>query len=256
MGIGFTHGFQPWPYRIEYWRGEEKILDQIQPPYKLTKTRYAPFDRNIGFLRNLNKKGTRNSVVRLTAKFFEQKTELSDELSRLLFLFRETGSASFHTKTLALCSLFEGAVSLLFEGLKLEDELRQKDTRFEDYITLRNRLVKRLRRVAVKNNSEAIRRLAGSLNSAKEFRVQDKFRALCQHFGLKYENDLAKTFEAWNRKRNPFMHGNWKEEDSDFSDQALIAAAINTLVLKLIGYSGQMKFDASAVEIKDRYRLI
>ena len=124
------------------------------------------------------------------------------------------------------------------------------------YVSIRKRLVKRLQKIAGANNNEAIRRLAGTLNSAKEFRVQDKFKAVIEHFGLNYENDLANNFEAWNRKRNPFMHGNWKEEDSDFSDQALIAAAINILVLKLIGYSGQMKSDGSAIEIKDRYRTI
>lgn len=256
MGVGFTHGFQPWPYRIKFWREGQKVADQFRPPHKLTKISYAPFDRGTRFHGNLRRKGARNSPVRLAANFFEKQTPLSVELSRLLFLFRETGSASFHTKTLALCSLFEGAVALIFEGLKLEEELRCSDPQFQEYITLRDRLHKRLRALAKKGGHQSLNRIAGALSSAKEFRVQDKFKAICQHFGLSYENEMQKHLEAWSRKRNLFMHGNWKEEDSDFSDQSLMAGGINIFILKLMGYSGQMKFNAFAQDAKDRYKTI
>jgi hypothetical protein len=255
-GVGLTHGFQPWPYRVEFWRAGRKITDQICVPHRLTKTPHAPFDRAIGFVANLGKKGARNSVVRLAARFFEKQTPLSKELSHLLFLFRESGSASFRIKTLALCSLLEGAVNLIFDQLKLEEELRRTVPQFDEYLKLRDGLVKRLRRLATKNKRSPIERLAGSLGAAKEFRVQDKFKAICGHFGLAYDGDMARHLAAWERKRNPLMHGKWKDEDSDFSDQALIAGAINIFALKLIGYSGRMKFNAFAQEPKDRYKVI
>jgi hypothetical protein len=255
MGIGFTHGFQPWPYRIEYWRDGRKVIDEVKPPHKLTKTRYAPFDKGIGILGNIGRKGSRNSVVRLAANYFEKKTPLSENLSRLLFLFRETGSASFHTKTLALCSLFEGMVTLMFDALQLENDLRKADPQFKEYLELRDKITRSLGTVATKGSQPAAR-IAGLLGSAKEFTMRDKFKALCQHSGLNYENDMAEHFNAWNRKRNHFVHGNWKEEDSDFLDQALIAGAINIFPLKLMGYSGRVKFNASAVEPKDRYKTI
>jgi hypothetical protein len=256
MGVGFTHGFQPWPYRIQFWRGGRKVTDQFRPPYKLTRTRYAPFDKGIGFQRNLHRKGAQNSVVRLAAEFFGKQTTLSQEVSRLLFLFRETGSASFRVKTLALCSLFEGAVNLIFDGLRLEDEFRRSDPQFDEYLQLRSRLVRRLRRIAANRKSQALGRIAGSIGAGREFRVQDKFKAICRHFGLSYDGEMSKHYEAWNRKRNPFMHGNWKEEDTDFSDQSLIAGAINIIVLKGMGFSGQMKANDLAYDIEDRYRKI
>jgi hypothetical protein len=258
FAIGFTHGFQPWPYRILHYRDGRKIADKITVPRKLAKTIHAPFDDGIGHLGNLGRKGSQNSVIRLAARFFEKKTPLSENLSHLLFLFREAGgsSAHFDIKTLALCSLFEGVVTLMFDELKLEDELRRTSSQFDEYLKLRDRLVKRLRRLASRNNRPSFERLAGSLNSAKEFRVKDKFKVVCEHFGLNYENEMEQHFEAWKKKRNPMMHGSWNSKTTDYSDQALIAGAINILVLKLIGYSGQMRCYAFAYEIKDRYKRI
>jgi hypothetical protein len=256
FAIGFTHGFQPWPCRIEYWRSGKKITDRITIRQKLTKTPHAPFDEQIGYLGNFRRKGSQNSVIRLAARFFEKQTTLSQKLSHLLFLFREAGSSSFHIRTLAFCSLFEGIVSLIFDELKLENVARGRDSQFDNYLKLRDRLAGRLRKLSSRSNNPAYDRMVSLLSSANEFRVKDKFRAVSEHFRLDYEKDMISHFNAWRNKRNPFSHGNLENSDSDFSDQALIAGAINILVLKLIGYSGPMKFNAFSYEEKDRYKRI
>lgn len=256
MGVGFTHGFQPWPYRIEFWRAGKKIADQFRPPYKLTKTRYAPFDKGIGLSGNLHKKGTRNSVIKLAARFFEKQTDLSKQVSDLLFHFREIGDVGFRIKTLPLCSLFEKTVSTIFAGLELETKLRRDNPQFCKYRTIRDRLVRRLRTLAKHEKSETFERLANHLSSASEFRTLDKFKAICTRFNLPFEGEMEKHLSAWSRMRHIYAHGNWRDQDSDFSDQALIAGAINIFVLKVMGFSGRMKFHASAQEIKDRYRII
>jgi hypothetical protein len=256
FGIGFTHGFQPWPYRIQFWRGGRKITDRITVPHPLTKTSHAPFDREIGFTGISGIRGARGSAIRLAATFFERKDRLSEYLSHLLFLHRDTGSASFRIKTLAVCSLFEGVVNLIFDELKLEHLLRQQEPQYQEFIKLRNRLVRRLLKIAANSTNRPMNRLAGILGSAKEFNVSDKFKAICQHFGLNFKVDMEKHLNAWSRKRNAIMHGKWKDEDSDFSDQSLIAGAINILALKTMGFSGRMKFNAVAHKVADRYRLI
>ena len=212
--MGFTHGFQPWPYRIQYWRGGKKIADKITVPRTLTETHHAPFDREIGYFGNLRRKGSRNSVIRLAANFFEKKCSLSEQISRLLFLFREAGNplAHFDIRTIALCSLFEGTTNLIFDELKLENELRRTNPQFEYYIQLRNRFVGRLRRISSHKNNTTLQRLAGSLSSAKEFRVKDKFQAACEFFKLDYEKEMKPHFEAWIERETPLcMEIGWSK---------------------------------------------
>jgi hypothetical protein len=256
MGIGFTHGFQPWPYRTEYWRGGRKISDEIKPRRILPRTSYAPFDRDIGIFSGRVKRNKKNSPTRLAARFFAIDDTFHQYINQLLFLFRETGGASFHIRTMALCSLFEGIISLVFEELKLADKLRASSSYYAEYACLRSRLARRIKRLAGKSGRQTLSRIANMLSSAQEFRVEDKFKAICQHFQLEYESEMVRHLDAWKRKRNPLMHGKWKETDEDFSDQALIAGAINIVALKVMGYSGSMKFNAVAYEIKDRYRII
>jgi hypothetical protein len=256
--VGFTHGFQPWPYRIEYWRGGRKAADRIKVPGVLSKTSHAPFDDGIGYLGNQGRKGAKKSAVRLAAKFFSGETKLSKKLSHLLFLFREAGGASvnFHIKTLAMCSLFEGIVTAIFDELKLEDDINGKNPELEIYQKLRDRLVKRLSKLAMGKKDSPINRLIGSLTRAEPIGVRNKFQTICEHLGLGYEGNMQRHFKAWNNQRHQLMHGTWALKDSDFLDQSLIASAINILVLKLMGYSGQMKANAFAQELKDRYRVI
>jgi hypothetical protein len=257
FAIGFTHGFQPWPYRREYWRAGRKISETFTAPHELTKTPHAPFDKGIGRGVGLGRKGTCNSPIRIVAKFFERRSTLSEEIAYLLFLFREAGGSSvnLHIETLALCSLFEGVVDLLFNELKLEHQMRINDSHFDEYLKLRDRLATRLTKIA-RSGNRAFERLAGSLSHAEAFRVKHKFKALCEHFGLKFNEEMKRHLEAWEAQRNPLMHGNLKARDADFVHQSRIAGAINILLLKLMGYSGPVRAVLFSDEPSEIHRTI
>lgn len=252
--IGFTHGFNAWPYRIEYWRDGKKMADILRTCEPLAKTRHAPFDRQLG-MQFLRRKGTRNSVVRLAARFFENETRLSRGLAHLLFLFREAGNPSTHfsLRTLSICSLFEGLVNLLFEELELEHTVRAGDPRFQKYLRLRNRLTRFLRNASARNDQPAYLRLAGLIGGAAEFTTEDKYCAVCKHFGLPLDGHMKRRIKTWKSERNRVSHGRFETCDSDFENQSLIAGAINILVLKLFGYSGQMRGSAFSPAIEGRY---
>jgi hypothetical protein len=254
--VGFTHGFQPWPFRLTYWRNERKLGDHITAPRALAKTIHAPLDRGLGFTGGHGRKGTRNSPIRIAAKFFEKEKTLSEKLSYLLFLFRAGGAESVDTRirTLAFCSMFEGIVDLLFDHLGLERELRTKEPQFNEYIRQRDRLCLRLKRFAGKKNS-ALQRIAAALEHAKAIRVRDKFRALCDHFGLN-QKEMKPHLDSWIKRRNPLSHGRWDSTSEDFIDQSRIAGAINILVLKLMGYSGRMRAVAIGRDVGETYRSI
>ena len=255
--VGFTHGFQPWPFRISHWRDGKKVSDRITAPRPVRSSIHAPFDRGLGRSLRISRKGVSNSPIRLAARFFESGTDTSKQLSHLLFLTR-AGSADFvdpRVRTLALCSLFEGIIDLLFDALDLEKELRRADPGFGDYIRQRDKLCARLLKFSARRNL-ALRRLAGSLEHAKAFRVKDKFKALCNHFHLTYSPNMKKHFDSWSAKRNPLSHGRWDSELEDFIHEARIAGAINILVLKLMGYSGKVRAVTVGSDASETYRTI
>jgi hypothetical protein len=254
--VGFTHGVHAWPFRILHWRDGRKVLDQIHTPRSVPTSPHAPFQYGLGLTPGRNKRGTRNSPVRIAARFFETQTEISPKVSRLLFFSRSSTAETVDlwVRTLPLCSLFEGVVNLLFEHLKLEDELRAKDPQFDAYIRYRDRLCSRLKKFTARNNV-ALQRLAGSLGHATAFRTKHKFRALCNHFGLN-EKDMQRHFESWAKRRNPLSHGEWDSPTEEFIHQSRIAGAMNILILKLMGYSGRVRAVTLGETESETYRSI
>jgi hypothetical protein len=254
--LGFTHGFQAWPFRLTQWRGGSVISDYITAPRILTDTVHAPFDRALGFGPGAGRKGVRGSPIRLAAEFFEREKGLSKKLAHLLFLFRAANpdSVEFGITTLALCSLFEGIVDLLFDHLKLERELKESEPHFAEYVGQRDRLCRQLEKDA--NQTNQLGRLAARLKYAEAFRVKDKFRALCRHFDLPYKPDMKKHLDSWAARRNALSHGEWHSSLADFVHQSRIAGGINILFLKLIGFSGRIRAVALGDSPEERYRLI
>ena len=239
--VGFTHGIHAWPFRISCWRDGRKVLDQIHAAHTVPRSPHAPFNEALGRTVGRRKRGARDSPIRIAARFFENETAISPNVSRLLFLCRAStaDSVALQVRTLPLCSLFEGTVNLLFDHLKLEGELRARDPQFDSYVRQRDRLCSRLKKFAAKDNA-ALQRLAGSLEHASAFRTKDKFRALCDHFGLN-QKEMDRHFESWAKRRNPLSHGEWDSDIEDFIHQSRIAGAINIFVLKLMGYSGRVR---------------
>jgi hypothetical protein len=248
---------QPWPFRIELWQGGTKCADQITAPRKLAGTPHSPFSRGIVRGPNKKRRGTRNSVIRQVARFFDRQTAFSEQLGHLFFLFRAAGadSVNLHIETMALCSLLEGLVNALFDELQLEAKLAAEQTQISEFLALRNRLVESLKK-EVPGKSVAAQRLIGLLGHAEPMRLREKYIALCSHFGLNYEKEMKEHFNAWQSERNPLMHGKWEFRDTDFLHQSLIAGAINILFLKLVGYSGTVRAITFGGSLISTYRKI
>jgi hypothetical protein len=254
--VGFTHGIHAWPFRISCWRDGRKVLDQIHAAHTVPSSPHAPFNEALGRTVGRRKRGARDSPIRIAARFFENETAISPNVSRLLFLCRSStaDSVALQVRTLPLCSLFEGTVNLLFDHLKLESELRARDSQFDAYVRKRDRLCSRLKKFAAKDNA-ALQRLAGSLEHATAFRIKDKFRALCDHFGLD-QKTMNRHFDSWAKRRNPLSHGEWNSDIEDFVHQSRIAGAINILVLKLMKYSGRIRAVTLGDNESETYRSI
>jgi hypothetical protein len=134
--LAFVNGTNAWPYRIQYWRAGQKLIDRVTAAKRLAKTIHAPFPETLAFnARTGSIKWNFPDTIKLVTKFFEAESILSDEVAYLLFLFRQAGSKGVHRDitTITLCVLFENVVRHIFKELKLEEKARKENPVFDSF---------------------------------------------------------------------------------------------------------------------------
>jgi hypothetical protein len=247
--LAFTNGIHAWPYRTEYWRAGQKKTDRVTCAHRLAKTSHAPFNDNLAFQAQTGSlKWDFQDAIRKAADFFETNSALSKEISEILFLFREA-DASVHSEItiIALCTLFENLVRLLFRELDLKNHFKNEDVSSFDHA--KAEILDEINRRIVKKG-EGYRRLQNFIRSAQPFSMEQMFRAVVAHLGLKWEEDMEKTFKTWKRARHPIAHEKRRAEmpenkiKESIIQESQVAGAINILLLKLFGYSGYVRHSA------------
>jgi hypothetical protein len=256
--LAFMHGMNAWPYRVVYWRGGQKITDRITAAYKLSKTSHAPFTERLSFnAKTSSLKWDFQDPIKKAMAFFEMDSTLSKEVSEILFLFREADEG-VHSEitTIALCSLFENLVRLIFRELNLKEKFATSSD-LKLFEEAKSEIADQINpQIAVKG--EGYRRLHNIVRSAQYFHIEQVFKAVVNHFGLRWQDDMEIIFDTWKKARNPIVHektrSNASEDEIKKStiNESRIAGAINMLLLKLIGYSGWMRSST----FEDKYREI
>ena len=113
-------------------------------------------------------------------------------------------------------------------------------------------------RQPITSKRDAYRRLCNCVSSVQLFSTKEKFQAVVNYFGLQWEGDMETAFRTWSRARHPLVHGErlTDQTEDELKDLMLaesrIAGALNFLLLKLFGYSGQM----SASAFEEKYRKV
>jgi hypothetical protein len=240
-----------------YLRAGQKITDRITSAAKLTKTFHAPFTDRLAFNAQTGSlKWDFQDAIRKAATFFEKDSIFSKEVSIILFLFREADEG-VHSEitTITLCALFENLVRLLFRELNLKEKVDNEDLKlFEE---AKAEIAGQINR-QIAEKGEGYRRLYNVVQSAQLFSMEQMCQAVANHFGLKWQDDMENIFKTWKRARNPLLHEKARAEMSEDEQKASvinesrIAGAINILLLKLFGYSGQMRHST----FEDGYREI
>ncbi|MDB6125361.1 MAG: hypothetical protein JWQ71_4354 [Pedosphaera sp.] len=250
--IGFVHGKNAWPYRIIYWSNGKKMTDRFFPPNRIKKTIHAPFSSMPMLPKETT--GTVGASIKLAAKFFEQNTDLSEKISYLLFMAREAGASAVHfdIRSLALCSVFEKLLDLIFEYLSPQITATQHEQQL--FQQAKNEVSTEVKKKSVRQG-DPYDRICRILSSMKAVQSGDKYTAIINHFGLK---EMSMHFEAWKKERPQLAHGkfpNGQQESRQTEyilNQSRIAGGINILFLKLIGYSGPVV----ASRFEDIHRVI
>jgi hypothetical protein len=239
-GLAFATGQHCWPYRVLIWRNGTQLLDKIRPLGKFDRTSLAPFSERIGFNAAVGSiEWDFADFLGKATRFFSTDSALSQGASKALWLVRAAGAKGIPGQiTLSsLCVLLESLAVMMFEELSLES--KEERASFEQA----KKEVKRWLERHPRSAEPGFSRLRNLVVSASFLRPIDKYRAVCNHFGLKWEELMWDAWETWDSVRHKKLHAALTAEAKDsvhghFAAVGRIAGAINILVLRLIGYSG------------------
>lgn len=239
-GLAFATGQHCWPYRVTIRRKGVQIFDKLHAVRELDRTSLAPFSERIGFNAAIGRiEWQFSDFLGKATQFFNAKTTLSEAAAKALWLLRAAGAKKIPSEiTLSsLCVLLESLTGLIFSELKLDSEAEKAS--FEEAKNEVKAWLEKHSRISEAGFS----RLRNLVGSASLLRPVDKYRAVCDHFGLQWHGLMYEAWETWVLVRHKSVHaalgGASKiPVDAHFTALGRIAGAINILALRLIGYSG------------------
>lgn len=243
QAISFVHGINAWPYRLQYRRGGDTYCDRLAPARPAPRSPQTPFS-------GLGHEVDLATFVPKVAEMLEPATAFNEDLSTLMYLFRQAGAKGVHRKigALALCSSLEGLTTLLFKQFGLNNS--SNPARYADFDARKADLLVHIDGLDKNNPSiSRLREFVSSAQAVRRLKVEEKFEEVCKHLGLPWDKKMKLVREAWEELRNPLAHGDFREGESiseqifksDTIAKSRIAGGFNTILLKFFGYTGLYK---------------
>lgn len=251
--IAFVHGQHAWPSFVEHRRNHRLVLDRIHLQEAAARSSHAVFSERLAYA-SKPAEWSFGGVLEKCYEFLRQESAFVDEVSRLLYLSREAGSRGVPGRigALTICSLLESLVRLAYE--ERVTPLR-KTGEAEAFHQAKEQIAEHIEsRKTACGESEAYDRLLRIVRSAHAVRIEDQFRAVLDHLGLR-SDWWDEIMALWKETRHPLSHrmasGEESEENvkSNMMARSRLAGAINAIVLRLVGYSGPVRLSA----FEDKY---
>ena len=247
--LGFVFGRHPWHFLLEFRRDGKLVLDRVRPDTLPASIRFTAFNDTQFYASRVHKQewSTRQPISLAYAYFLPHSIE-SREMSNFLYHYREGAKEGVHTRIAAtvLCPFLENLV----RSLASKYDLRAvKDANFEK---VRGQTVEALKTAQSQCTDGALKpifdRFIGRCEHMDEWDTSQLFRVVTAHFGLAWEPRWEQIFSLWKKHRNLVLHRGKRDPDDDYRDDLIvssrIAGAINVLVLKTFGFSGQVRWSA------------
>jgi hypothetical protein len=239
-GLAFATGQHCWPYRVVIRQNGTKCLDKVRPFRAFYRSSLAPFSERIGFNAAVGSiEWNFSDFLGKATHFFNRHNALSEAASKALWLLRSSGAKGNpgEITLISLCVLLESLAVLIFDEIKLTSNADV--TSFEE---ARKEVTGWLDKHPRKSET-GFARLRSRVNSSEALRPTDKYRAVCDHFGLKWEGLMKEAWNTWHSVRHKAVHSVLAPDKEDsaeghFTAVGRISGAINILILRLIGYSG------------------
>ncbi len=247
QSVAFIHGQHAWPFTLEFRRDGRLITDSARSPNAGKSSPHQPFNERLWFNAKVgNVDWDFDVALQKAYALLRQQNPLSAEVAELLFLCREAAGDGVHPKitNIALCSLLDSAVNLVFEHCK-----RNKGPEAESFGSVRSDILTFIETgigSAAKATLAAWHRFKSIVMNSDYFSAREKFRVVGEDLGLNWEGDWEEVFRFWAKWRPKLLHrGTAKSEDAraiadEFNIGSRVVGAIHMLVLKLTGYEGLM----------------
>jgi hypothetical protein len=193
------------------------------------------------------------SMLGIAYDYFKGEQAIVTRIKKAMWLYRDAASNAvpFPIKVLTACTLFEGLVKYLFDAhaLKAPTKNGEESAAFKaTKDAAKELLMVKHRETATDADVESDwSRMAGYLNGCGFVRPKERLKAVADHFGFQWENDVEQIHETWNRHRNGLAHGAEVKSDFDsisglFQGWSRLSGAIHRFILAEMGYVGSFSY--------------
>ncbi len=252
--LALVHGQHAWPFSIEHRRDCRLVLDRVHLREGAVPSLHRPFSEGLAYPTPPNQWDF-GSTLGQAYSFFRQRSNFSEEVSRLLYLARESGKPGVPDRiaALAICSLLESLVRLVYDDRIIP---LRKTSEAEAFSEAKKKVAAHIESCRASGvDPEAYDRLLRIVTSAQAARIEDQFMAVLDHLGLLPADWWEEIVALWKETRHPLSHRMASGDDSEenvknnMMARSRLAGAINCIVLRLIGYSGPVRLSA----FEDKY---
>jgi hypothetical protein len=195
--LAFAVGVHAWPYRVEYWRDGRKLTDRFTPACRLARTPHAPFTKELAFNARVGRLDwSFQQALRKAAAFFEIDSALSNEVTQILFLFREAGDRSVHhgVGMIALCALLENLVRVIFKERKPDERQTLADPGLVAFQKAKEQVLGFIENRMTENEA-GFRRLKGIIESKGTRDIEEIFKTVVVDSRMPWEDDMKRVFK-------------------------------------------------------------
>jgi len=246
--VAFTHGCQPFPRLREYRRAGRVVCCEIAPVTDLEIATIKPIcDSAVHMGMNTR------AMLGVAFEYFKGDKAIVTRIHKAMWLYRDAASNAvpLPIQVLTACTLFEGLVNNLFDthGLNGPTKMGEPSVAFKaNKQEAKELLMARHREVTLDAKAKSDwSRMAGYLNNCGFVRPEERLKAVAEHFGFQWENDVEQIHEIWNRHRNGLAHGVEVKSDFDsigelFQGWSRLSGAIHRFILAEMGYVGSFSY--------------
>lgn len=244
--IAFTHGCRPWPFVREVCHDHQVVKCELFTKEVISQTSAAPLSDHLMAFHSES-----DSMIISVFDFYRSGSTLIKPFNRLHALLCEAheGTTIRETDLLAICTVFEGLISCLFDHHRLKEPTRTSiaAVQFTEATESVRKWLTQKHEESGSRSDSPWDRLIGFIKSCGYVRTQEKIKAVSEFYGFPWDGDMEQVFRMWKKQRNPLAHGLGRDDNPNglremFSAWSRITGATNRFILAEMGYTGWFRY--------------
>ncbi|HSI85168.1 MAG: hypothetical protein ACAI35_24815 [Candidatus Methylacidiphilales bacterium] len=262
--LAFIFGRHFWPLTVQHRRSGKTILDKVGPLVTGADSKHKPFGKRYfvsALAGSIN--WNFNDILSKLYTYFDQRSELSEEVASLAHLAREASKSEINRdlRIITLCALLENLIRAI--GEHTTDKEAEKEALFN---TVKGEILEWIDSKIQKSEGwidqqeskkrKVYKRFWGAVKAPEFWNIEQYFRAVIKELGLTWEGNWDNRFKIWQTHRNVAMHRGISGQELNsteitFRAESSLACSINMIILRLAGYRGKTNSCTYFDEISD-----